>query len=234
MKASQVIQILTKAIPQEIEWSVGEPYGPFGVDTESDVQKILYCVTPTPEVVKYFKKHKYDLIISHHPFVVGVPQIILHTSLDCCSGGLNDSWRDALGIQDAKHFDSSLGWAGKIPPIKFQDLVKKCGIFVGQDVIGQVHSDLDVIESVVVCSGLGGMVTDLARETGAQCYVLGEATESVKKMGFKAVIEIGHTLSERMGVNLIRDLLPGIQVCGAPLNIDVFGKETYLGKRRKA
>jgi putative NIF3 family GTP cyclohydrolase 1 type 2 len=227
MKASQVIDILTRAIPREIEWSKGEPYGPFNVPLDLEVKKILFCVTATPEVTDYFKEHKYDLLISHHPWKRYVPQMIFHTALDCCRGGLNDQWRDALGVIDPQHFDGTLGWYGKIAPIRFEDLVEKCERFMGHKIIGQLHSELETIESVVICTGLGGLVTDLAKSTKADCYILGEATASANQMGFKAVIEAGHTISEQMGIVLLRKLLPEIQIDAAPLELDYFGNETY-------
>lgn len=232
MKALDVIQRLTRAVPQSVEWSHGEPYGPYNVDPNSDIQKILFCVTPTKEVIDYFHDNDYDLLVSHHPFVMGVPQIILHTALDCCEGGLNDVWRDAIGVKDAKHFDGTLGWYGEIEPTSFNSLVKRCEAFIGAPIIGQVYSTIDTVKSVVICSGLGGMVTSLARKTNADCYIFGEAVASAQSMGFPAIIEIGHTLSERMGSVLIQSLLPEIQVDQAPLTIDYFGREHFLGKRK--
>ena len=93
-----------------------------------------------------------------------------------------------------------------------------------------MFSEIETINSVVICTGLGGLVTDLARKTGADCYILGEATEEAGKMGFKAVIEIGHTLSEQCGVNLIRSLLPGLTIDLAPIEVDYFGHEHFLGR----
>lgn len=230
MKALDVIQRLTKAVPQSVEWSEGEPYGPYNVDPNADIQKILFCVTPTREVIEYFHSNGYDLLVSHHPYRTNVPQVILHTALDCCEGGLNDKWRDALGVMNTKHFDGTLGWYGEIEPTSFNSLVKRCEAFIGHPVIGQIYSEIETIKSVVICSGLGGMVTELALKTEADCYIFGEAVAPAKSMGFKAVIEIGHTLSERMGSELIQDILPELQVDQAPLEIDRFGREVYRAR----
>jgi putative NIF3 family GTP cyclohydrolase 1 type 2 len=105
--------------------------------------------------------------------------------------------------------------------------VKRCEAFIGHKVIGQTYSEIEQIESVVICSGLGGLVTDLARKTKADCYILGEATQSAESMGFKAVIEIGHTLSEQMGINVIKAALPELQVDCAPTPADRFGREVF-------
>jgi len=231
MKTSEIIQILTKAIPREIEWSRGEVYGAYGTVPDKEVQRVLFCVTPTHEVVQRFNDENYDLLISHHPFVIrGIPHLIFHTAMDCCEGGLNDQWRDALQVKNAKHFDGTLGWYGQIDPISFIDLVAKCEAFMCQKSIGQLYSKKKIIESVVICTGLGGMVTRLAAATKADCYILGEATEHAKTMGFAAVIETGHTISEQMGVVLIRNLLPGVIVDLATLEEDYFGRECFSRK----
>jgi putative NIF3 family GTP cyclohydrolase 1 type 2 len=231
MKAKEVLRRLTKAIPKDAEWSKGEPYGGQGIDPKADIQRILYCVTPTGEVVEHFEKGGYDLLVSHHPFVTNVPQAIFHTALDCCEGGLNDQWRDALAVLDPKHFDGTLGWHGRIEPVSFSALVKRCEAFIGHPIVGQAYSEIETVESVVICSGLGGLVTDLARATKADCYILGEATQSAASMGFKAVIEIGHTLSERMGINVLRAALPELEIDPAPMSADRFGREVYAKRK---
>jgi putative NIF3 family GTP cyclohydrolase 1 type 2 len=233
VKAKNLFEILYKAIPDSESWSTGEPYGNQNVDEEAEINRVLYCVTGTPEVEDYFRKGGYDLLISHHPYPVAddIPHAIFHTALDCCEGGLNDMWRDALGVKDAKHFDENLGWHGKIEPIPFNELVDKVKAFAG-DVIGQTFSRKDVIETVCICSGLGGLVTSQAATSGADCYIMGEMTTKAETSGFPALIETGHTLSEWIGVRFFEDLLGplGIEVKGAPLDLDYFGQEHYNNK----
>jgi len=228
MRTKDLVRICTEAIPEKIGCWQGEQYGAYNLGLLKNVKRALYCVTPTPEVVSYFKQKGYDILISHHPFRVTVPQLIFHTALDCCEGGLNDMWRDHLGIKNAQHFDSTLGWHGQIDPIAFDDLLAKVREFSGQ-IIGEVYSRLDTIESVVVCSGLGGLVVDDAFRSGADCYIFGEGMGRNTK--FEASIEIGHTLSERMGVELFRKLLQphGVQVDLVPLALDYFSSEIASG-----
>jgi putative NIF3 family GTP cyclohydrolase 1 type 2 len=232
MKASKVCNMLTKRVPEK--WSYEkEPYGAFDVNPDANIRRVLYCVTPTPEVQRKFVDEKYDLLVSHHPYVVGVPMVILHTALDCCPGGLNDQWADYLGIDlgSRTRIDKQLGWAGTVQEIDVFELTRKVKAFAG-DVIGDVYSR-DNIKSIVVCTGLGGMVTDLALATGADCYVTGQLLSPGRLTGFKSVIEIGHTLSERCGLKVIQDVLKrtgaghGLTVHGAGLDIDVFGQEIF-------
>lgn len=230
MLGLDIVQIITTAVPDSETWWQGEDYGPYNVNLEKQYHKILYCVTPTEQVVEYFRDNKYDLLISHHPFQVDkdIPNIILHTALDCCEGGLNDMWRDIVGIKDAKHFDKNLGWYGPVEPICFHDLidkiVAKIGMIEGQRYCREPDR---LIESVVVCSGLGGMVMQQALKTGADCYIFGENTMPAEETGFRAVIEIGHTRSENIGVNLFKKILPECQIDVAPMWADYYGTDIY-------
>lgn len=224
MKVNEITKILNAAIPYKDSW-ITESYGAFNIeDSNKDVKKILYCVTATNEVVEYFHKNKYDLLISHHPFLVDVPILIYHTALDCCKGGLNDMWANFLEVKQAKHFSRNLGWVGKIDPISFDDLTTKIEKWIGYNIKGIKHSNGELITSVVICTGLGGMVYHEAANTKADCYITGELT-SLSTNGFKAVIETGHTNSEFIGVYLFRKLLPQVQIDLAPSEIDYFGKE---------
>lgn len=233
MKISEIVSILTKAIPIKDSW-IPESYGAYNIDDMSkDVKKILYCVTATEEVVEYFKKHNYDLIISHHPFVVPVPMLVFHTALDCCKGGLNDMWAELLEVKNAKHFSRNLGWVGSIEPISYDALLEKIENFIGAKVIGVKYTNGSMISSVVICTGLGGMVFSEAERTKADCYITGELMSShVKDSRFKGVVEVGHTLTEFIGIKLFKELLPNVQIDSAPLDIDYFAMETSIGSHK--
>lgn len=236
MVAADLIKLLTEAVPESDTWGKSrEPYGFTELDEAVDVKSVLYCVTPTKEVVEAFKAGGYDLLISHHPFRVGgVPQAIFHTCLDCCNGGLNDMWKDALGIKNARHFDENIGWVGEIEPITMNSLLTKIEAFTGKPVLGQVFCkpELEHITSVVVCTGLGGLVNHSALATGAECYILGESCCRAEDSGFKAMVEVGHTNSEWIGVKLFKKLLEpyGVRVDGAEIGKDRFGGEVYRSR----
>lgn len=218
-----------KAIPREVEYSKGEMYGPINCEGLTHVNRVLYCVTPTPEVANMFRENNYDLLISHHPYTAGkdIPQLVFHTALDCCEGGLNDMFKDHIGLDDAAHFDDTLGWYGKLKkPMTFRELTNKVKELTG-DIIGECYSDKEMIESVVICTGLGGMVNREAAKTKADCYILGENVRSARPM-FKSSIEVGHTLSERIGVHFFRKLFgSAVDVDVAPLECDYFGNEVH-------
>lgn len=233
IKIKEVVSSLNAGIPIKDSW-VSEQYGPYNIKNfNAPVNKILYCVTATNEVVNYFHKNGYDLLVSHHPFVKpNVPQLVYHTALDCCEHGLNDMWRDAIGLQNATHFDKNLGWVGDVEPIEFDDLLAKVEAFIGHKVIGHFETDGKPITSIVICTGLGGMVFRQAEDTGATCYLTGELSFPDKGK-FNSIIEVGHTLTEFIGIRYLQKLLPDVQIDVAPLNLDYFGVETSIGRYSK-
>ena len=178
MKANEVVERLTQAFPRSATWDrlAGEPYGPANVDPAAEVKRVLYCVTATSDVEEFYGRGGYDLLVAHHPFrpVSPIPSVVLHTALDCAPGGLNDIWRVALGIEDARPITGNLGWVGQIAPIDFAELLGRIRAVAG-GIDGQVSSSRARIGSVAVCTGLGGMVAAEAAATGADAYVTGEA-----------------------------------------------------------
>ncbi|HEY5948980.1 MAG TPA: hypothetical protein VIV40_25990, partial [Kofleriaceae bacterium] len=83
---------------------------------------------------------------------------------------------------------------------------------------------------MVICTGLGGMVEHSAHKSGADVYVLGEATTHHKWSPFKARIEVGHTLSEHgTGINFFRKHLEphGIIIDPSNLDVDKYSGEVY-------
>jgi len=230
MRIYEIIKILTEGIPKTETWPVcaNEPYGVYNIIENIEVKRILYCVTATEDVVTYFKENKYDLLISHHPFIVDVPQFICHTALDCCKDGLNDIWKDYLGIKDAMHFDANLGWCGDIEPINFFDLIKKITDLTGEPIFNAECNDYNkingIIDNIVLCTGLGGAVQQQAFNTGSTCYIVGEGN---MYLDFPAYIEIGHTLSEQVGIITLKVLLQNVIIDLAPLDVDYFNVDEF-------
>jgi len=235
MQLGKLVEVCHAGIPQSSTWrgTAGEQYGgPFGVsDMDKDIRRVLYSVTHSVGVEHYAMLNAYDLTISHHPATSWrLPHLVYHTALDCCEGGLNDMWAAAIGMTTHNHFDENLGAVGRIAPTSILNLVESCRKFSG-DIIGALKSDGQPIQSVVICTGLGGMVLDTVESWGPDCYITGQLIHDPRHSSIPNVIEIGHTLSERCGITMFEKLLRphGVTVDSVPLSMDVFGGETYFG-----
>lgn len=115
MLVKEIIKTLESLAPRGLasSWdNVGLQVGL--VDWQAD--RILLTLDVTPAVISYAIQEKYDLIISHHPFIfkpinaVTRPDILeliahriaviaMHTNLDVVSGGVNTALAEALGLQ---------------------------------------------------------------------------------------------------------------------------------------
>lgn len=209
-----------------------EPYGATNCQDLEEVSKILYCVTPSQAIEKYFKENNFDLLISHHIGGTSLPHLTFHTAFDFCEQGLSAFWAKTVGIKNPQFIEKNAGVYGPIDPISFEEL---CAKVEGacEEIIGIKESRKDIITSVAVCSGLGGVILSsvekLAEQGLIDCYILGETTKAFKDTKIDAMIEMGHTKSERIGGNLIKEMLKDLQVevHTAPLDIDVYGGEVH-------
>jgi len=60
-------------------------------------------------------------------------------------------------------------------------------------------------------------------KTDADCYILGQSMLPAKMTGFRNVIEIGHTLSERIGYDCIKNFIKDlpVEIDMIPLDKDI-------------
>ena len=226
----EIHDLLLKKIPVEDSYSQ-EKYGAFNCDNLQEVKKILYCVTPSDRIDKYFKDNDYDLLIAHHIGSSSHPYMIFHTALDFCKGGLTDYWSTLLKIKDPQYIQKNAGLYGKIDPIPFDELVEKIDKEI-DGIEGQIYSKNEIIESVAVCSGLGAIIQKSVEALDVDCYILGQTWSDVENTKLNGMIETGHTKSERIGVHTIRNILKdyNLQIDVAPLDIDVYGSEVHVKK----
>lgn len=145
MLVHEVQQLLNKLAPQGLasSWDnvglqVGLP------DWTAD--KVLLTLDVTPSVVSFAIKNKFDLIISHHPFIfrplssVTNPQIIdltqnrvaviaMHTNLDVVPQGVNYALAEALGLKVTELLSEETGskWyhgSVTVPPLYLEPLAE--------------------------------------------------------------------------------------------------------------
>ena len=242
----QIADVLTASVEKKYVWHrcANEAYG-LALPADDSISenllatKVLLCVTATSEVEYYAKLNNYGLVVSHHPMHIDFPQVVLHTALDCCPGGINDLWAELLGLdmEKAHHFDGTLGWRGKFKAgaeCLFDDFVKKVEGIIGSPPVGICKSNREkgIVWGATICSGLGGLVVKEATDYNCStlcCYVTGELCHSEGLQYFGYVIETGHTLSERIILPKLKDIIvrafPDVQVDIAPIEIDYFGRE---------
>jgi len=143
MKTSDILNILNTLAPQGLasSWdNVGLQIGL--ADWQAD--KILLTLDVTPSVVQYAIKQKFNLIISHHPFIfrpiasVTRPDIValtqhqvaviaMHTNLDVVPNGVNHALAVVLGLKVTGALSEETGskWyhgSVSVPPLYLEKL----------------------------------------------------------------------------------------------------------------
>lgn len=152
MKASKVISILNRLAPPFLIDSWDNSGLQIG-STEKQVEKILVSLDLSENTLKKAIEQKADMIITHHPFIFSklnniylddekgkmIRDIIknditvfsMHTNLDMCDGGVNDTLCEMLEINKEK------------PLSKFvADKLYKVVVFVPRDYSEQVRGAL--------------------------------------------------------------------------------------------
>jgi dinuclear metal center YbgI/SA1388 family protein len=155
---SQIIAFLEKFAPLSLaaDWdNVGLLLG----DADQPAERILTCLTVTPEVVAEAVAQKAALIVSHHPVLfkatkklnanqpegrlllpllqAGIAVYSPHTAFDNCTGGINDGLAKKLHLQN-------------ISPLRSRDAARECKL-----VVFVPDADLDKVSEAVFAAGAG-------------------------------------------------------------------------------
>ncbi len=145
MQVSELLGLLNKLAPQGLamNWdNVGLQVG----SPDWQTGKILLTLDVTPSVVDYAVKHKFDLILSHHPFIFRpinavtrpdllklvehkIAVIAMHTNLDVVPQGVNYALAEALGLKVKSFLSSESGakWyhgSVTVPPLYADKLME--------------------------------------------------------------------------------------------------------------
>jgi len=121
MILSEFCEILAEIAPLGLaeDWdNVGLLVG----DRQASLQRVMTCLTITPQVAQEAVEQRVDLIVTHHPLPFkpigkitsdttvgslllrlisrGIAIYSAHTAFDSAAGGINQMWADSLGLTD--------------------------------------------------------------------------------------------------------------------------------------
>jgi putative NIF3 family GTP cyclohydrolase 1 type 2 len=248
----EIADFLSKYYPEESKDDklFHDNWGLFSTNPNGVVKRILLCTTPTSEIIKLAKAQQYDLVISHHDFLFNhpeVPQIIYHSSMDESDKGHNQYFLNKLGLKNKKQYHKVLVGGDLYKPLtleQFKEHLIKRGFEINGLVWESPNAD-NQIQSVLYCSGMGGMLLSQnhiidARKYAADVYVTGELTSDPSRIQpnpFKYIIELGHTSSEKPLFkwikNMIKNRWENLEVDLADKEIDVWGSDNYKNRMEK-
>ena len=201
---SDVLTYLEEFAPLQLaeDWdNVGLLIG----DRNGSIERVMTCLTVTPDSVDEAVTREADLVVSHHPFpfravktvtaddTVGKMMLQLirhdirvyspHTAFDSAQEGINQQLATALGIPSTQPIipeeNGALG-AGRCgaldPPAALNDVMERLKTFLGIRHCRFVGAlDRTITHAAVACGSAGQFLGDAARH-GCELLVTGETS----------------------------------------------------------
>ena len=141
MKAYEIAQLIEKEAPQELAYS-WDNVGILCGDGKKEVKKALLTLDTNENTVDEAIQNKCDMIISHHPILLGgikridyssadgrmlrkliqndITAFAAHTNMDTAEHGINDALALLLGIKDAEIIEKNGGFVNTIAESQYR------------------------------------------------------------------------------------------------------------------
>ena len=178
------------------------------VDLEnSEVNKIMFCLTVTENILEQAKKQCCDMIISHHPlFFVPFKYKHLniycaHTNLDKALGGTTDVLLNKIHLESKVYNDFvRIVELDNEMSVEFLKL-KLLPISPHLRIVN--NKKVKTIKTIGFCAGSG---SEFINSTPCDAFVTGDLKYHTAVEANKVVYDIGHFESEVLSVNLLKEL----------------------------
>ena len=174
---------------------------------ETEVNKVMFALTVTPNIIAQAIKHQCDMIISHHPLFFipfGFKKINIycaHTNLDKAKGGTTDLILQKLGFIGKPYGDF-------VRIVEFDTDMSieyiKLKLFPISPKLRYVNNyDTKTIKTLGFCAGSGSEFID---NTPCDAFVTGDVKFHTASEATKIIFDIGHFESEIFAVELLKNL----------------------------
>jgi dinuclear metal center YbgI/SA1388 family protein len=205
---------------------------------EREVGKLMTCLTITPDSVAEATEEGVDLIVSHHPMPfrpmqrltgdstaggilldlieAGVAVYSSHTAFDSTDGGVNDRIAEGLKLRDVVPLvpnpeGQGTGRRGRLAePLQLGELARRLKTFFKVEQLCMVGRSDQLVHWVGIGCGAADELFDVARQSGCDAVVLGEARfhtcVEAQARGVGLLLP-GHYASERFAVERLAEVL---------------------------
>lgn len=189
--------------------------------SNTDIQKIMLCLTVTDDVVKQAKNQNCDMIISHHPlFKINCHSELIseslkplidiycaHTNLDRAKGGTTDTLIKTLGLSDfyIKNFGGEFTRYIDFQT-SVQDFITKLKV-ISPHLRYVNNKGITKLKRIAFCAGSGTEFIQEAFENGADALVTGDLKFHTALDSPIVVFDIGHFESEIMILDIFEKLI---------------------------
>ena len=235
----EIVAFLREKAPFEMaeDWdNVGLLVG----DKRAVTDTVYVALDITDEVIDNALKVGAQLIVSHHPVIFeplktvlkdsvphrlvanGLTAVCMHTNLDKCTGGVNDTLAAALGLTDVQVGPDGMCRIGRLAmPMTADAFAKHCATVLGTAV--KAHLGTDAVQTVVLCGGSGAdLVLPLLETADAALTAELKHHEWLGLSPVKTVVDGGHFETE---VGVVSVLTAWLQVQFPSLTV-IRGEQT--------
>ena len=203
MQVSDICDFMNQFAPLELAES-WDNSGLLVGDPLQDIERVMTCLTMTPETVSEAVKRKANMVVSHHPLPFRAQKSITtrttegilireliradislycsHTPFDAAEQGINQQLADTLGLVSVLPLEISptekvggMGRFGELPlAITLLDLLETVKMSLDLSQVRYV-GDLDnPVKRVALCSGAGGDLLAAAKKFQCDTFLTGE------------------------------------------------------------
>lgn len=216
MNKYEIVQKFEKFAPLE----TAESWDASGwlVETgRKNVSKVMFCLTPTDEIVLQAEKLNCDMIISHHPaFLVpcnwkNIDMYCAHTNMDKAKGGTTDTIIKTLGLENnvvniEHEFLRFVEFKSGIEVCEFSKIIST--VFKNARIIN--NKNVENLYKIAFCAGSGSEFISEAKVLGADCLVTGDLKFHTALDSEIVVYDIGHFESEIIILPVFAALLENV------------------------
>ncbi|MCQ2753826.1 MAG: Nif3-like dinuclear metal center hexameric protein [bacterium] len=201
---------LVKRIEDFAPLETQEPWDCSGwiVDTkQKEVNKILFALTITPNILEQALKQNCDMIISHHPlFTVPIKyskinMYCAHTNFDKAIGGTTDLLLDAIHLKGKVYNDFT-----RIVELENEMSVEflKLKLLPISPHLRYINNrEQKTIKTIGFCAGSG---SEFVEETPCDAFVTGDVKFHKAVEAEKIIFDIGHFESEIFAVEALKNI----------------------------
>lgn len=229
-------ELLEEFAPVEMQMSFDNSGFCIGDDC-AEVSGVMLCEDVTPEVLDEAIEKDCNLIISHHPVIFcgiktlcnakdrmryavvskmikhGIAQIAMHTNVDICEGGTNDTVAGMLGVKVTAGEGEAMRTGALGAPVTLDKFAASVAQILRDETVRYVGDPKKEIRTVAVSTGAGGRESELIyrlQDEGIDVLVTAEVKHNVAleaRYAGVAIVETTHYSSERCIVDIIGGVL---------------------------
>lgn len=164
----------------------------------NNINKIMFALTVTENIIQQAKAQNCDMIISHHPLFYipfewsGIDIYCAHTNMDKTNGGTTDELIKTLGL-NVSSIDEFVRYSEV--DMTVDELIERLAKLSPYLRYTNTHG-IKKLHKIAFCAGSGTEFIKEAKENGADAFVSGDLKFHTALESEIAVFDIGHFESE--------------------------------------